>query len=277
MDEKLTTTIQRIRLLAEQNPEFKQEMQKMFGPTSSVSNSNNDVRIAHIVKYLGLDVYVDNKDSVIDYSFISEKDIRDKLESDNREMIRFRYGTRYHAICFDEFCRYAHLQAEMLLNYYYYKKDAGIDIIVSHIKQYNPKVTIKENIKTLGEISYSSKLWAFNNEFKLDYYTNNILDYIRKIRNDSSHRSPKKEELTIREYKDKLTKLGMPLYPDGEVAFNKLDKTHKKIYYGEVMKEGWYDDYKYLVWLNEKSFDKVITTLDNLKQIVKDVLADSGK
>ena len=270
MDEKLNTTIQRIKLLAEQNPEFKQEMQKMFGKATSPLGVSHDERISQMLKYLGLDAHVDHMDSVIDYSFISEEVIRNTLESDNREMIRFRYGTRYHAICFDEFCRYAHLQAEMLINYFYYKKDAVIDNIVNHLKQYNPKIIIKENIKTLGEISYSSKLWAFNNELKLDYYKNSILGYIRKIRNDSSHRSPEKEVFTIKEYRDKLIKMGMPLKSDGDVAFNKLDKTQKKVYYKEVMNEGWYDDYKYLVWLNEESFDKVNNTIDHLRQKVKD-------
>ena len=35
MDEKIKSTVHKIKLLAEQNPEFYQEMQKLFGKTAS--------------------------------------------------------------------------------------------------------------------------------------------------------------------------------------------------------------------------------------------------
>ena len=37
MDEKLITTINKIKLFAEQNPEFNQAMQKLFGNETSAS------------------------------------------------------------------------------------------------------------------------------------------------------------------------------------------------------------------------------------------------
>ena len=44
MDDKIKLTVQKIKLLAEQNSEFSQEMQKLFGKTDSAScvfmNSN---------------------------------------------------------------------------------------------------------------------------------------------------------------------------------------------------------------------------------------------
>ena len=132
MDDNLKITIQKIRLLSEQNADFKSEMQKLFGNTvATTSVTSNEERITNIEKYLGLDYYVDTMPSLIDYSFIKEPDVRVQLISDNREMLRFRYGTRFHSIKFDEFCRYAQLQAEMLINYYYYKTDENIDKIIN--------------------------------------------------------------------------------------------------------------------------------------------------
>ena len=104
MDEKLLATIKKIKLLAEQNSEFRQEMQKLFGKTVSASViKSDDGRISHIEKYLGLDYYIDAMESIIDYAFISENEVRDKLISDNREMMRYRYGTRSHKVDFEEF------------------------------------------------------------------------------------------------------------------------------------------------------------------------------
>lgn len=104
MDKKLDSTINKIKLLAEQNPEFKNAMQKLFGNAVSASvRSSSDERISKIEKYLGLDFYADSMSSVIDYSYIPEVDIRAQLISDNREMLRFRYGTRFHEIFLKNF------------------------------------------------------------------------------------------------------------------------------------------------------------------------------
>jgi len=272
MDEKLKTTIEKIVQLSKQNPEFDTELRKALniGSTSNDVSSSNK-RIEHIEKYLGLDYYVDNQPSLIDYSFIQESEVRAQLVSDNREMMRFRYGTRYHAICFDEFCRYAHLQAEMLLNLYYDKKNDCISDVIEHIKRYNSTANFKDKVKTLGDISYNSKLWAFKSEFSMEYKTNTILDYLRRIRNESSHRSPENEDNTIHDYKKKLNNIGMPLKSDGDVDYFKLEKDEsKKNLYNNVIKNAdWYKEYKYLLWLHEESFDNIIDALEELKQTVK--------
>lgn len=52
MDDKLKSTLQKIKALADQNPEFANEMRKMFGNTSpAVSVSNSDSRINEIYEY----------------------------------------------------------------------------------------------------------------------------------------------------------------------------------------------------------------------------------
>lgn len=275
MDEKYKEALNMVVQLSRESSEFDNELRKALGRGSSAKSvlylDSPDKRIDNIEKYLGLDYYVDNQNSIIDYSFIQEPEVRAQLISDNREMMRFRYGTRYHAICFDEFCRYAHLQAEMLLNYFYDKKDANIDRTKEHIRKFNSKVTFKDNLKFLGEIPYNAKLWAFKAEFTMDYGTNTVLDYLRKVRNDSSHRSPENEEKSINDYRKQLIKIGMPLQSNGEVNTFKLeeDSTKHCVYNNVVKKSDWYYEYLYLIWLHEESFDSVIYALESLKLTVR--------
>ena len=275
MDEKLKTTINKIVQLSKQNPEFNAELRRALGiGTSANSVVSSDKRIEHIEKYLGLDYYVDNQKSIIDYSFIQEPEVRAQLISDNREMMRFRYGTRYHAISFDEFCRYAHLQAEMLLNYCYDKKEDTLDKIIEHIKKYNPTAYISDKTNSLGGIAYNVKLWAFNKEFNLDYITNNILDYIRKVRNDSSHRSPESEEKSIHDNRKKLVNFGMPLMANGDVDYFKLEEGSVKmnLYNNMIKNQDWYKDYKYFLWVHEKSYESVMSAIEELKKSVRENL-----
>ena len=271
MDEKLKTTIKLIVQLSKENPEFYTELCKALGIGSTPNTISSDKRIEHIEKYLGLDYYVDSQQSIIDYSFIMEPEVRAQLISDNREMMRFRYGTRYHSICFDEFCRYAHLQAEMLLNYFFDQVNSNIKAIIDHIKKYNPTALFKDKVKSLGDISYNSKLWAFKAEFSMDYETYSILDNIRRIRNESSHRSLDKEEKSIHDYKKLLVNMGMPLKSNGDVDFYKLEEGSQKmnVYNSMVKNVDWYKDYKYLIWLHEESFEKVINAIEELQLVVK--------
>ena len=271
MDEKLKTTIEKIVQLSKQNPEFDIELRKAL----NVGRASNDVpsankRIEHIEKYLGLDYSGDNQPSLIDYSFIQESEVRAQLVSDNREMMRFRYGTRYHAICFDEFCRYAHLQAEMLLNYFYDLKNNNFNAVLVHIKTYNPTANL-DNAKSLGSISYNSKLWAFKTEFNLDYKIYTVLDNLRRVRNDSSHRSPEKEEKSIHDYRKQLVNMGMPLKQDGEVDYYKLEdgSPRKLLYNNMVNNKDWYKDYLYLIWLHNESYESIVNAIEELKQTVK--------
>ncbi len=271
MDEKIKSTINKIVQLSKQNPEFNTELRKALGIRTSVNcELSTDKRIEHIEKYLGLDYYVDNQKSIIDYSFIQGPEVRAQLISDNREMMRFRYGTRYHAISFDEFCRYAHLQAEMLLNYFYDLKNDNINSVIAHIKKYNPTANL-DNAKSLGSIPYNSKLWAYKTEFNLDFKIYTILDYLRKVRNDSSHRSSKKEEKSIYDYRKQLVNMGMPLKQDGEVDYYKLEdgSPKKNLYSNMVNNKDWYKDYLYLIWLHNESYDGVVNAVEALKHNVK--------
>lgn len=273
MDDKLKQTLNKVVLLADKNLEFGNQLRKELGISYSIKYSTSIDKIDNIEKYLGLDFGVDDLPSVIDYNFIKERDIKAQLISDNREMMRNRYGTRYHTVCFDEFCRYAHMQVEMLLNYFYDKKEKGnLDKIIEHIKKYNQEAKISTDTKTLGSISYSVKLWSFKAEFKLDYDLYFILNCLRQLRNDSIHRSPEKEQKSVALIRQRLIKMRMPLRSDGNVDYYRLDKQSKQKY-KEIRDCDWFKEYRYRLWLHEGSFDRVIETIEELKKIVKDLLS----
>lgn len=275
MDEKIKATIEKIKLLSKQNEEFNQEMQKLFGKTVSASEYNNhDERIAHIEKYLGLDYYVDSINSIIDYSFIQEPDIREQLISDNREMLRFRYGTRFHEIVFEEFCRYAQLQAEMLINYFYYHKESTIKEAISHIRKYNSNAKIEDKISSLSSIAFSVKLWAFCDEFQLKK-VKEIFDRIREVRNNQSHRSPKLKNFSIEEYQNELRAYRIQLKPDGSVDWGYMkqnDIVAYNVYMTKIKNTEDFKFYDYLIWLNKKPFDEIISRLQELVGCIKNNL-----
>lgn len=273
MDDKLKATLHKIRLLAEQNLEFSQEMQKLFGKTASASvhsDSRHEERIEHIEKYLGLDYYIDSMQAVLDYSFVQEVDVRAQLISDNREMLRFRYGTRFHKIDFEEFCRYAQLQAEMLINYFYFHKDANIKEIIAHIKKHNPSAKIDEKIQTLAAISFSTKLWAFDKEFSLK--VKDTFDSVRDVRNNQSHRNPKIEHFSITDYQKELERQNIKLKADGSVDWYNTKKNSEvayNIYMSHIKKSEEFKLYNYKVFLINKPFDTIIENLKVIAETVK--------
>lgn len=280
MNEKLQSVLNKILQLTEQNSEFGVELRRKLGITSSVKAtsypSDFDKRVEHIEKYLGLDYYVDGQPSLIDYSFVKETEIRAQLISDNREMMRHRYGTRFHIINFDEYCRYAHLQVEMLLNYYYDRVDNTLDEIKKHIVKYNSTAEIA-NEKSLGAISYNSKLWAFCAEHNVGYSVRTIFDYIREVRNRSSHRSPEAEQITISDAQKRLKTMSLPIHKeDGYVQSYKLKEssTEYNIFNNMVKKADWYKEYLLLVWLHNQKFTEINEAIKEICNKVQNAISE---
>ena len=273
MDDKLKSTLDKVVRLTQQNAEFGSELRKalQIKPSASSVYVMDDARLKHIESYLGLDYYIDGQPSLIDFSFVPEAEIRAQLISDNREMMRYRYGTRFHTISFDEFCRYAHLQAEMLLNYFYDKKDNNLEDVKKHILEHNPSAKISE-AKSLGAISYSSKLWAFCKEFLIDGRNKTCLDNIREVRNKSSHRSPEAEEITIAESRRKLTNMGIPIHKDeGYVLTWQLKEgTNAYLLYNNMVKnQDWFKEYNFLLWVYNAPYDNIMYALESICGILR--------
>ena len=277
MDEKLKSTIDKIVRLSKQNPEFDAELRKRLDITSSAKSVYDEERIARIEKYLGLDFYVDTKTSNVDYSFIKLPDVKAQLISENREMMRFRYGTRYHEIDFAEFCRYAHFQIEMLLNYYYdIANKSDLNSIKEQIKYYNPKAKGLDDAKSIGSISYNVKLWAFNKEHKINWNLCEMCENLRKVRNELSHRSVSEDKTSIDSYQKHLKEQGFPLNKKGDVSLNWKDKEADKelweLYDNQIKDSEDYKHYKYLIWYYRTPFDDIVNGLNEIAGVIRTVL-----
>lgn len=270
MDEKLKKTIDNIILLAEQNPEFDAEMRKHFGGPLDSQNISHSSSIVRIEKYLGLDYYVDSQPSSIDYSYIKQPEVKAQLVSDYREMMRFRYGTRYHKIIFPEFCRYAQLQGEMLLNYFYTTVEAGnISKIKEHISKYDPAAKFGKETNEVFKISFSVKKWAFDNEFSLssNYVWNNII----LVRNSVSHRSPHSADKNfVKDYYERMKEQGYIIKTDGNLSnWDKLDEAHRNIYNNFIRKNEENKRYTFEAWLSNEPYETVFEAVKELNEKVK--------
>lgn len=264
-------TIDKIVRLCKQNAEFDKELRKRLNNASSANAAcPDDVRISHIEKYLGLDYYVDGQPSSVDYSFVNDSGVRAQLVSDNREMMRFRYGTRYHKIDFYEFCRYAHLQVEMLLNYYYdVANRSDMEAIRQHIRKYNSNGMGVEAADTIIGIPFSVKLWAFGKQYnlKIELYNN-----IRRVRNKLSHRSSSQNETKIYRYQEMLANLGFHFGKNGVVALNWKDKDADKALknvFLSLQKTQEYKDYLYLAWCHSMPYAEVVEGVKMIADVIR--------
>ena len=282
MDEKLQTVLNKVVLLCSQNPEFDSILRKRLGinATRTIPIAENNDKINRIEKYLGLDYSVDAQNSVIDYSYIKDEKVKNQLISDNREMMRFRYGTRYHEIDFDEFCRFAHLQAEMLLNYYYVTTcNSDLNLIKKRIRENNENPKGLDEANTIFAISFRVKMWSFNNEYETSQQFRAIFNNLVRVRNEVSHRSTEQEQLfCISDYKKYLINLGFKLKEDGLPQLNWYDKgsdVELKAKYQELKKTPEFKQYEFSVWYNVKPYDQIIEELRTLSAVIADATKEN--
>jgi len=285
--EKLKKLLDFIKALAEEegNEWFVDELKMNFPSVQTtqgnLSNSmeieNLNMRISTIEKYLGLDFSTDTTDSIIDYSRIGGKENRNRLESDNREMLRWRYGTRSHIQDFYEYCRCAHQQAEFLLNYYYESVEPDIRSTILHIRHFlNEKIQIRETIQMVSEINYATKLITFSNEnSNLGFKNKKTLELTNTTRNELLHRSPSNED--SQEWKKYFNTMKNSGFPVSEVTFDfKLSEIKKdeKLYrnfikeYGYTNKE--YQNYVWHLFVEKKPYSEVVQAIKTLAGIVQE-------
>ena len=189
--EKLLVLIDEISA-REENEWFKEELHKKYGalngnPVQNNSSSSSfNLQINNIEKYLKLDGY-----TVIDYSAIANETVRNQLFRDCIEMSKYRLGKINDTINFDEYCRYAHLQAEELINYFYNEKFSGkIEDIENFIKNQLPTYAPKSKTYSLNQISYFFKFTAFTQTYGLTKgKMKEMLEFVNLLRNEMSHRN----------------------------------------------------------------------------------------
>src|SRR5690606_11684966 len=163
---------------------FKDKLSTSLGVNSS-DEMNYNFKLSKIEGYLKLDGY-----KIIDYTDIKNEVVRNQLFRDCIEMSKYRLGKINDTISFDEFCRYAHLQVEELLNYFYYQKfnndiKLANNFILKHWSGYTPP-----NSDKIISIPVFAKTLAFMSEFGFKNTSlSRTLDFIRDFRNELSHRN----------------------------------------------------------------------------------------
>ena len=226
---------------------------------------NNETKLLDIEKYLGLDYKLDNVIPNIDYSFISEPYVKNQLDSDFREMLRYRYGVRSHKIDFSEYCRFAMLQVEQLLNYYYQNKFTSNEELFDYINQNAPWFKT-EKVDSVKSLSLSVKLSAFST--KLEKKLRDCLDFTREVRNEQSHRNPDEKKNEMNEFRTKLLNMELPLTKEGEIYWSGIkdnDELFEK--FNSIKSEYW--RYRYQLWRFKEPFDNVFEAIHEIANVIK--------
>lgn len=168
-------------------------------------------------------------------------------------MLRFRYGTREHSVNFGEFARYANLQMEMLVNYYYtrvYENDP--EAILRALQTYDPDIEY---------LSLYAKVNGLKGEFNWNYYDIKDLLRIIKVRNEESHRSPGSLSIEIANREEEFSAL------KAKKNLSQSDKEKKE----ELKKKiGSLKGFK--KWLDPFPFDEVSVAIKKLSDKIKEKL-----
>lgn len=276
------------------NEEFTDKLCKMLNMSSTPSLPLDNSKVSHIEKYLGLDYRLDSASPIIDYSFINDEYVRERLNSDNREMLRYRFGLRGHKEDFKEVCRYAVLQEELLLNYYFTNCFTSYEHIQSFLCQqiesvYNKKIEKKGSVdnKLLNEkerelnkikdysayeyVPLSTKQKAFANK----YGEEKVLEYARRVRNELSHRNTELEEDNIISEKQYLEGLGVRISNSGYIDSSQFN--NNAVLSTRVLSDKRYWDFIYKVWKGKKPSDDVISALQQFTEKIKGLFNNYGK
>lgn len=171
----------------------------IFGLSDDPEDKSWIAKINMIEQYLSIDGF-----QVIDYSFIENERVRNQLICDNIEMSRHRLGKRTGKVDFEEYCRFATLQIEELLNYFYSKRfNNYLNDIITFI-QSNVADKFEVRGSSLGAISLWLKFEAFMDvtQLKNTGKLYQIGNFLIKLRNEGSHRntlSDNKEDDALKE------------------------------------------------------------------------------
>lgn len=222
---------------------------------SKTYNSNSE-QFDKIEKYLQLDGF-----KVIDYTDVKNDRVRNQLFRDSIEMSKYRLGKFNDKVNFDEFCRYACLQSEELLNYFFCDKfnnnisDAN-NFITKHWPDYRPP-----NSKKISAITMHAKTTAFLSEYGFKYTSlSRTLDFLRDFRNELSHRN----SYELNNEDNVLSSL----------ALKKMDVSSSFIDYNNTTKRDQDLFYKgrFIYLKRKQDYSEIIDALEILKEAVVTVL-----
>lgn len=195
MDEKIKSTVHKIKLLAEQNPEFYQEMQKLFGKTASASDVNMNSNIFSDIAAIRSALEI-RANASITYNFVQNPRLRDQLIIDNLRMENAALNLRDpEADRFYVFCVNAFYQVENILNYFYHTVFPEVESLLKEIEDatqdeknnFRFRRTGKE--QNVGSIPIAHKLNAFFNSYLPEEGSLKwSIGTLRQVRNEGEHR-----------------------------------------------------------------------------------------
>lgn len=195
MDEKIKSTVYKIKLLAEQNPEFYQEMQKLFGKTASASDININSNISSDITAIRSALEI-RANASITYSFVKYQRLRDQLIIDNLRMENAALNLQDpEADRFYVFCVNAFYQVENILNYFYHTVFPEVESLLKEIENatqdekndFRFRRTGKE--QNVGSIPVAHKLNAFFNSYLPEESSLKwSIGTLRQVRNEGEHR-----------------------------------------------------------------------------------------
>lgn len=195
MDEKIKSTVYKIKLLAEQNPEFYQEMQKLFGKTASASDININSNISSDITVIRSALEI-RANASITYSFVKYQRLRDQLIIDNLRMENAALNLQDpEADRFYVFCVNAFYQVENILNYFYHTVFPEVESLLKEIEDatqdekndFRFRRTGKE--QNVGSIPVAHKLNAFFNSYLPEESSLKwSIGTLRQVRNEGEHR-----------------------------------------------------------------------------------------
>ena len=241
----------------ENNEWFREELiYNLSKYKNTEAKSFNDEKFNKIEKYLKLDGF-----KVIDYSDVKNERVRNQLFRDSIEMSKYRLGKFNDKVNFDEFCRYACLQAEELLNYFFSEifknniTDANA-FITKHWSDYKAP-----NSKKISAISMSAKAAGFLTEYGFKYTSvSRTIDFLRDFRNELSHRN----SYELKNDDNILSSL----------ALKKIDVSSSFIDYNSTSSNdlNLYKKGRFIFLKRRQDYNEIIETLEILKEAIVTVL-----
>ena len=195
MDEKIKATVDKIKLLANQNQEFAKEMQALFGKSEAAPDMPILKSVSSDVSAIRSALEIRATES-LRYSFVKVPRLRDQLIIDNLRMenaalnLQEKESDRFYIFCVNAF-----YQLENIINYYYHVKFPNVNDLLNEIEKATSNEPERYRFKRNGkEINVSDvaayyKIIAicdtlFPDNLQLKVTLNNL----RKIRNEGEHR-----------------------------------------------------------------------------------------
>jgi hypothetical protein len=237
----------------EENLWFKKSLENIFFHINDSNNQGIITKLNSIEKYLKIDGV-----EIIDYSNIKNELVRNQLFRDCIEMSKYRLGKINDTINFDEYCRYAHMQAEELINYFYNEKFYGnLEYVQEFILKHFTIYKINPNLNSLNQISYFSKLSAFIKAFELEKGSlKTTIEFLSNLRNELSHRNSS----DINNEDAILSLLKVKGIDISKQYFDFKNSTRDDI---DLFKKG-----RFIFLKRKQDYDEIIENLNYLKQAV---------